>query len=127
MRRTREHNPARAVVWTDAYVDPAGKGWLVSAIAPVYRGDFLEAVAGADVTVDRIVADVLSQDIPWQGFLLLIGKSGTLLALPPQGERLFDLKELTAHDYVDAIRADTFKPEEFNVYRRGRFLGDRRS
>ncbi len=116
-----EHNPARAVVWTDAYVDPAGKGWLVSAIAPVYRGDFLEAVAGADVTVDRIVADVLSQDIPWQGFLLLIGKSGTLLALPPQGERLFDLKELTAHDYVDAIRADTFKPEEFNVYRRGDF------
>jgi hypothetical protein len=26
------HNPARTVVWTDAYVDPAGKGWLVSAI-----------------------------------------------------------------------------------------------
>ncbi len=115
------HNPARSVVWTDAYVDPAGKGWLVSAIAPVYRGDFLEAVAGADVTVDRIVANVLSEDIPWQGFLLLIGKSGTLLALPPQGERLFGLKELTEHDYVDAIRADTFKPEEFNVYRRGDF------
>jgi signal transduction histidine kinase len=115
------HNPARSVVWTDAYVDPAGKGWLVSAIAPAYRGDFLEAVAGADVTVDRIVADVLNQDVPWQGFLLLIGKSGTLLALPPQGERLFDLKELTEHHYVDAIRADTFKPEEFNVYRRGDF------
>ncbi|HEU4517133.1 MAG TPA: ATP-binding protein, partial [Steroidobacteraceae bacterium] len=30
----------------------------------------------------------------------------------------FGLRELTAHDYVDAIRADTFKPEEFNVYRR---------
>jgi signal transduction histidine kinase len=112
------HNPARAVVWTDAYVDPAGKGWLVSAIAPVYRGDRLEAVVGTDVTIDRIVADVLGQDIPWQGFLLLIGKSGTLLALPPQGEQLFHLKELTAHDYVDAIRADTFKPEAFNVYRR---------
>ncbi len=115
------HNPERAVVWTDAYVDPAGKGWLVSAIAPVYRGDFLEAVVGADVTIDRIVADVLVQDVPWQGFLLLIGKSGTLLALPPQGERLFDLRELTAHAYVDAIRADTFKPEAFNVYRRPDF------
>ena len=110
------HNPARAVVWTDAYVDPAGKGWLVSAIAPAYRGDFLEAVVGTDVTIDRIVDDVLSQHIPWQGFLLLIGKSGTLLALPPQGEALFELRELTAHDYVDAIRADTFKPDEFNVY-----------
>jgi signal transduction histidine kinase len=115
------HNPSRAVVWTDAYVDPAGQGWLVSAIAPVYRNDFLEAVVGADVTIDRIVADVLNKQIPWQGFLLLIGKSGTLLALPPKGERLFALKELTAHDYVGAIRADTFKPGEFNVYDRGDF------
>lgn len=115
------HNPARAVVWTDAYVDPAGKGWLVSAIAPVYREDFLEAVVGADVTIDRIIADVLTQDVPWNGFLLLIGKSGTVLALPPQGEKLFDLKELKEHRYVDAIRADTFKPEEFNVYRRRDF------
>lgn len=112
------HNPSRSVVWTDAYVDPAGKGWLVSAVAPVYRGDFLEAVVGADVTIDRIIADVLAQDMPWHGFLLLIGKSGTLLALPPQGEALFKLKELKEHRYVDAIRADTFKPEEFNVFRR---------
>lgn len=112
-----DHNPARAVVWTDAYVDPAGRGWLVSAIAPVYRRDFLEAVVGADVTIDHIIGDVLAQDVPWDGFLLLIGKSGTLLALPPQGEELFGLKELTAHRYVDAIRADTFKPEAFNVYR----------
>ena len=111
-------NPGRTVVWTDAYVDPAGQGWMVSAIAPVYRGDFLEAVVGADVTLDRMIADVLDTDIPWQGFLLLIGKDGTLLALPPRGERLFSLKELTTHDYVDAIRADTFKPGEFNIYRR---------
>ena len=117
------HNPTRSVVWTDAYVDPAGKGWLVSSIAPAYRGDFLEAVVGADVTIDRIVADVLSQHVPWQGFLLLIGKSGTLLALPPQGEALFNLRELTRHDYVDAIRADTFKPEEFNVYSRPDLAG----
>jgi signal transduction histidine kinase len=115
------HNPTRAVVWTDAYVDPAGQGWLVSAIAPVYRGDFLEAVVGTDVTIDRIVADLLTRKVPWQGFLILIGKSGTLLALPPQGERLFKLRELKAHDYRTAIRADTFKPEAFNVYQRADF------
>jgi signal transduction histidine kinase len=115
------HNPARTVVWTDAYVDPAGQGWLVSAIAPVYRGDFLEAVVGADVTVDRIVADLLTREVPWHGFLILIGKSGTLLALPPAGERLFRLRELKDHDYRAAIRADTFKPEEFNVFRRADF------
>ncbi len=115
------HNPRRTVVWTDAYVDPAGQGWMVSAIAPVYRGDFLEGVVGADVTLNRIIESVLGTDIPWEGFLLLIGKDGTLLALTSQGERLFSLKELTAHEYVDVIRADTFKPEEFNVYRRKDF------
>lgn len=115
------HNPDRAVVWTDAYVDPAGQGWMVSAIAPVYRGDFLEAVVGADVTLDRMVAGVLDTEIPWHGFVLLIGKGGTLLALPERGERLFALKELTSHDYADVIRADTFKPEAFNIYRRTDF------
>src|SRR5690606_18261079 len=40
-----EHNPGRGVVWTDVYLDPAGHGWMMSAIAPVYRGDFLEGVS----------------------------------------------------------------------------------
>ncbi len=111
-------NPSRSVVWTDAYVDPAGKGWMVSAIAPVYRGDFLEGVVGADVTLDRMIAGVLSTPIPWQGFLLLVGKDGTLLALPPRAEELFSLRELFEHHYDEAILADTFKPEEFNVFRR---------
>ncbi len=120
------HNPRRAVVWTDAYVDPAGQGWMVSAIAPVYRGDFLEAVVGADVTLDRLIPGMLDREIPRNGFLLLIGKDGTLLALPRQAEQLFSLKELTAHAYVDFIHADTFKPEEFNVYHRKDFaaIGD---
>ena len=120
------HNPARAVVWTDAYVDPAGKGWLVSAIAPVYRGDVLEAVVGTDVTIDRIVADVLGQDIPWQGFLLLIGKSGTLLALPPQGEKLFHLKELT-HTITSTPSAPTPSSPRHSTSTGGGPCGDRQA
>jgi hypothetical protein len=37
-----KHNPERKVAWTDVYLDPAGLGWMMSAVAPVYRGDFLE-------------------------------------------------------------------------------------
>ncbi len=114
-------NPSRSIVWTDAYVDPAGKGWLVSAIAPVYRGDVLEAVVGADVTIARMVAAVLDKEILRQGFVILIGKDGTLLALLPRAEQLFDLRELTTHHCYDVIRADTFKPAEFNVFRRADF------
>ncbi len=117
------HNPGRGVVWTDVYVDPAGQGWMVSCIAPVYRDDFLEGVVGLDITVGTITDTILNLAIPWNGYGVLVSKTGTLLALPRAGEDDWGLKELTTHAYTDAIRQDTFKPEEFNIYRRAGFAG----
>ena len=115
------HNPGRGVVWTDVYVDPAGQGWMVSSIAPVYRDDFLEGVVGLDVTVATIVDAILNLAIPWEGYGILVSKTGTLLALPSAGEADWGLKELTTHAYTDFIRQNTFKPEAFNVYERAGF------
>ena len=112
------HNPGRSVVWTDVYVDPAGQGWMTSCIAPVYRGDFLEGVVGLDITVATIAETILNLAIPWQGYGVLIGKDGTLLAIPKAGEADWGLEELTFHDYTEAIRQDTFRPEEFNLFKR---------
>lgn len=111
------HNPDRGVVWTDAYLDPAGSGWMVSAIAPVYGPDRLEAVVGIDVTIAAIVDEVLDIDLDHDGYAILVSRDGTILALPPQAEADFGLGELTA-DYRTAVLQDTFKPEAFNVYRR---------
>jgi signal transduction histidine kinase/CheY-like chemotaxis protein len=115
------HNPGRGVVWTDVYVDPAGQGWMISCIAPAYRADVLEGVVGLDVTVATITDTILNLAIPWNGYGILVSKTGTLLALPRAGEDDWGLKELTTHAYTDAIRQDTFKPEEFNIYRRTGF------
>ncbi|GAB4272718.1 MAG: hypothetical protein Kow0065_21830 [Methylomicrobium sp.] len=112
------HNPERNTVWIDAYLDPAGQGWMVSSIAPVYNGDFLEGVVGLDITLDTIIKQVLALPIPWQGFALLINKDGMLLALPQRAETLFGLHELTHHHYEEAIRQETFKPDAFNIERR---------
>ena len=112
------HNPSRQPVWTDVYVDPAGQGWMASCVAPVYRGDFLEGVVGFDVTVATLVKQVLDLKIPWQGYGMLIGKTGTILALPSGGEADFKLTELTKHDYQKAILQDTFKPDDFNLFKR---------
>ncbi len=109
------HNPQRKVVWTDAYVDPAGGGWMVSAIAPVYGPQRLEAVVGMDVTVGTIVDRILALDLPWQGYAMLIGRDGTILALPRAGERDLGVRELKDHAYAEAIRSDTFKPGHFNL------------
>ena len=114
-----KHNPQRKAVWTDVYVDPAGQGWMTSCIAPVYSGDFLEGVVGADVTVSTIIRDVLDLKIPWNGYGLLISRTGTIIALPKEGESDWGLREFTTHQYSEAIQKDTFKPADFNLFDRG--------
>lgn len=112
------HNPTRATTWTDVYLDPAGHGWMASCIAPVYHQDFLEGVVGIDVTVSTITEHVLDMSIPWAGYGILVGDDGTILALPEKGEGDWGLSELTDHSYSEAIFEDTFKPEQFNLYKR---------
>ncbi|MGP3698155.1 sensor histidine kinase [Rhodobacter sp. NSM] len=112
------HNPSGKPVWTDAYVDPAGEGWMVSSIAPVYGPDRLEAVVGIDVTIKTIVEQVLNIKLPGDGFAILIGRDGTILALPAVGETYLGITELMGHSYAEAVLQDTFKPAEFNIFRR---------
>lgn len=112
------HNPQRKVVWTAPYLDPAGAGWIVSAIAPVYRRDVLEAVVGIDITIGAIVREVLNLNLQWGGYGVLVAQDGTVIALPTAGERDWGLSELTSHDYQTAILKDTLKPDAFNLYKR---------
>jgi len=111
------HNPERKVVWTDVYVDPAGHGWMMSAIAPVYRGDFLEGVVGVDITVGGILEQIGQLQVPWNGYAMLVGADLNILALPEPGEADFGLDELTEHSYDDAVRREIFKPEDFRLDR----------
>ncbi|MGI9318879.1 MAG: ATP-binding protein [bacterium] len=113
-----KHNPERGTVWTDAYVDPNGYGWLASSLAPVYVNNFLEAVVGRDVTITNIINEVLDLKIPWGGYGLLLDRSGTIMALPPAGEIDWGLEELTEHDYSQMILEDSFKPDDFNISKR---------
>ncbi len=113
-----KHNPSRGVVWTDVYLDPAGHGWMMSAIAPVYRGDFLEGVVGIDITVSGILEQIGQVQVPWGGYAMLVSDDLSIMALPEPGEADFGLAELTEHSYLDAIRREVFKPEDFQLDRR---------
>ncbi len=112
------HNPERGIVWTDAYIDPAGHGWLVSALAPIWNDNTLEGVVGIDVKLDTIVERLLTMDLPWAGYAMLISKDGRILAMPPAGERDLGLRDPRDHDYRDAIVSNTFKPDTFNIAQR---------
>ncbi|WP_286975806.1 ATP-binding protein [Pseudomonas sp.] len=114
-RADATHNPSRRVVWTDVYVDPAGLGWIMSAVAPVYQGDFLEGVVGLDVTINMVLDQINNLQVPWQGYAVLLNKDNNIMALPAPGERDFGLRELTDYSYAEAIRREVLKPEDFNL------------
>jgi hypothetical protein len=105
-----KHNPSRKPVWTGAYLDPAGQGWMVSCVAPVFLRDSLHGVVGLDVTIDRIVKNLLGQDLPWSASAFLVDDSGMILAMPAPVEELFGLKELKQHVYESAVKTEQHKP-----------------
>lgn len=113
-----EHNPERRQVWTDAYVDPAGHGWMVSSIAPVWSGNRLEAVVGIDVTLTTIIDRLLALRLPWQGYAILVDREGEIIALPPRGEQDFRLREVVAQYTSRSMLGQASKPVGFNIFQR---------
>lgn len=110
------HNPERKVVWTEAYLDPAGLGWMISAIAPVYKNDFLEGVVGIDVTIENLINNMLSIKLPYKSSSMLLDKDGNILAMSKDLEPILGLKELTSHEYNAPVEATISKPKDFNIF-----------
>jgi two-component system sensor histidine kinase/response regulator len=110
-----QHNPDRKRVWTGAYLDPAGNGWMLSCIAPIYRGNFLEGVSGIDITLETLVKNILAKELPWNASAFLIDEQGMILAMPEPVEKILGLKEMKKHVYSSAISSEVMKPEEFNL------------
>ncbi len=103
------HNPDRKPVWTGVYLDPAGQGWMISNIVPVYRGDFLEGVSGLDVTIDVFIRQILDLEISWDAKAFMVDGNGTILAVPEDLRKLFRLPAL------DKAAADTRNDEYLNT------------
>jgi hypothetical protein len=108
------HNPDRRTVWVkEPYVDPAGRGWMISCIAPVYHNDILEGVCGLDITIETLVRNLdLDQG---NDLTMLMTSDGTVVATGESCARIFKLPLKAKHRYVDTIRSDTLRPENHNL------------
>ncbi len=108
-----KHNPERLVRWVDEpYVDPAGRGWMVSCIAPVYQGDELMGVVGLDVTVAGIVESYLR---PAGGAWALVDHNGTIVAATESAIELFAMPPLIDHRYVNTVKSDRYRNKDYNL------------
>ena len=110
-----KHNPEKKPVWTSAYLDPAGNGWMLSCIVPIYNKNFLEGVTGLDITINTFVKYILNTKLPYDANLFMVDKDGMIIAMPEKIESLLGLKELKEHLYTDSILKTISKPQEYNI------------
>ncbi|MEM6786464.1 MAG: hypothetical protein AAF928_01205 [Myxococcota bacterium] len=106
-RADHQHNPERRTVWTEAYLDPAGAGWMVSAVAPVYRAEgALAAVVGLDVTVDKLAASALDLDLKSAAPALLVSADGAIIGLNHDAANRFPAGLKLLEAAPDGVKGD---------------------
>ncbi len=108
----QQHNPTRGPVWTGEYLDPAGQGWMISNIIPIYRGNFLEGVSGLDVTIKIFIDQVLNLQLHWDAQTFMASGDGRILAALPKTSKLLNLPELQEH--ADTQSSEILDPSAAN-------------
>ncbi len=74
-----EHNPTRQLFWTNAYIDEAGKGLMVTGAAPVYDGEKFLGTIALDFTLD--ILNLFVKNFTYQdSTLFVVNKNNQLLA-----------------------------------------------
>jgi len=114
----KKHNPEKKVVWTDVYLDPAGQGWLLSAIVPIYKGEFLEGVTGIDLTVNKFIKNFLDIEFPHEGKSFILNENGKIVAMPKDIEKILNIKEVDTYNYSknETIDKTILKSDKFNIF-----------
>ncbi len=112
-----EHNPEKKAVWTDVYLDPAGQGWMLSSIVPIYNKDFLEGVTGLDVTINKFIRNILSIKIPYEGSSFVLGRDGKIVAMPKNVQEILHIKDIEAYTYGEneKIKTTIKKSDSFTI------------
>jgi len=109
------HNPERGPRWTGIYADPAGRGWMLSCIAPVYLGDALKGVVGLDVTVGEVLDSIVRLSLPWGASSLLIAPGGDVLAATEKARLLLGLGELQPFIYNEPVATELTAPDVLRI------------
>lgn len=109
-----KHNPKKTSLWvSEPYVDPAGRGWMVSAIAPVYYNNILAGVPGIDVTINTITKRYVQDSI--NSMNLIIDNSGTIVSAQEEIINMLSFPPLFEHKYIETIKQDTYRKEQYNL------------
>jgi len=113
-----ENNPNKTPIWTDVYLDPAGKGWMISLIAPIYNKNFLEGVTGIDITLNSIIDTLLGLELPFDGSSFIINKKGEVIVMEDKVKGYLNLNQKEKIDYFkkDKIKKTVLYDNKTNIF-----------
>jgi hypothetical protein len=107
------HNPGRKGVWVkEPYIDPAGRGWMISTIAPAYWKNTLEGVCGIDMTIESITARILNKD---RAIYAIFTESGTLVSASDKAMSIMLMPPLKSPKYLEAVDKDLYMEQTYNI------------
>ena len=110
-----KNNPDARPVWVDEiYIDPVGRGWMISLIYPVYFENELKMVLGFDITLNAIIGNYLDK---FDRNFVIVDATGTLIAGKTRGIESLSLPPLKNHTYNQTISSDSFRMEDYNLFR----------
>jgi len=109
------HNPNRETVWVDEiYIDPVGNGWMISLLYPIYVGEDLKMVLAFDITLNDIIEAYLDK---FDRNFVIIDSTGKLVAGKSKAIEALSLPPLKNHTYTQTITSDSFRIDDFNLFR----------
>jgi len=108
------NNPERVPRWLpDAYIDPAGLGWIVSLVSPVYLNDQLKLVVGIDFKLSEILEPYMRAT---EGDFLVVTAKGDIVSGSPVAINALGFPPLKNHVYTETIKSDNFRISDYNLY-----------
>ncbi|WP_143960590.1 PDC sensor domain-containing protein [Litoribacter populi] len=108
-------NPQKGPKWLEeVYIDPVGRGWVLSLIHPVYHKNKLQGVLGFDITVNNLVGNFLDKSA--KNFVI-VDSGGTIIAGKANAIESLDMPPLKNHTYIQTINSDNFPVEDFNLFK----------
>lgn len=107
-----EHNPERAPVWIEPYIDATGKGYTVTVSCPVYVGGRFEGVAGSDMPLLPIRETLLDEEDA--GYMIL-AKGMLPAASNALADELLSMPGLGEYYYLDEVTEDVHASDSYKL------------
>jgi hypothetical protein len=107
------HNPEKKLVLiSDPYVDPSGRGWMVSCVSPVYYNRIFQGVIGLDVTVDAIKQQYVESNT---SDIMILDSNGVCVAIDEDKAGIFKIPVKKAHKYMQSVNNEDYNSDEVNL------------